>query len=505
MGLPVVSQDIADLVIRTYLGGYGSFKDETEAAALSGGNNLLMQLMKTGAQAFREPELFLRGGILTYGMLHAQATEDKIQLPSVSLRSGIEVFTNEDDLDTRERVLRSSGNSVLAASIQDRRELEFGTGPDGYFFSRGALDMYLMLYNQAMIEGRVANQSDIVRQYYSAQKQPVLEEVLLVLADDLHEKMGDEFLVVNQGDEYVLVKRDMDAQPWYAVISSDDGSLAIHHKGVHLLKVVRESLDRYHQLSRKEIPGIVYKEGREELFFRPEILGLKMDLMIAAGDNGRFDIADLANLYSVCAPILKPSPSVDIFRSIAGRQYSDVLSLGCGSGWDEIALAQQGYHVLASDISQPHLDRIDQLNRLHLHIQGLRTALFSATAPEVQDGSLDAIYARLVYHLFDNEGQARFVEECYSKLRPGGLLFVGVPSTRDEWCLASGGTRREDGMIDANPFPGKKPFLRNFETEEGLRQDFRHFRGLKVWQREEQRYDDPYITNLIYLVGHKPA
>jgi SAM-dependent methyltransferase len=107
-----------------------------------------------------------------------------------------------------------------------------------------------------------------------------------------------------------------------------------------------------------------------------------------------------------------------------------VVGLGCGSGRHTVFLAQRGFDVIGVDNSRTALN----LSRQWLQHEGLRARLARAgmrrTLP-LSDGVCDGLVSTQVIHharLATVRGTAR---ELSRILRPGGILFVSVPSGTD--------------------------------------------------------------------------
>lgn len=105
---------------------------------------------------------------------------------------------------------------------------------------------------------------------------------------------------------------------------------------------------------------------------------------------------------------------------------SPLLELGCDEGGDTAWLVQQGFGVVATDISLEALRKCDaQACGAWLLQHDLRRPFPFAR------GTFDVVIASLCLHYFDWATTSAAVDEVRRCLRPGGLLLCRVNSTRD--------------------------------------------------------------------------
>jgi len=119
---------------------------------------------------------------------------------------------------------------------------------------------------------------------------------------------------------------------------------------------------------------------------------------------------------------------VTFAEDLREHRSQSVLDLGCGAGRHVVYLANLGFQVIASDISQTGLSvtqhRLASRNLLaHLH-------LCDVTAIPLADGSVDAVVTLYVIYHNRLARIQRTVEEIRRVLRPGGLLLVSLISQR---------------------------------------------------------------------------
>jgi len=101
-----------------------------------------------------------------------------------------------------------------------------------------------------------------------------------------------------------------------------------------------------------------------------------------------------------------------------------ILDLGCGNGRDSIFFAQNGLDVTALDIAGAAASNFQEFPAIKFIQQDLRDLSFP---PE----SIDAVYANLSLHYFDDATTKDIVGRLFRSLRPGGYIFIKCKSTDD--------------------------------------------------------------------------
>jgi SAM-dependent methyltransferase len=118
----------------------------------------------------------------------------------------------------------------------------------------------------------------------------------------------------------------------------------------------------------------------------------------------------------------------DRLRDHAG---ATVLEVGCGAGSLLAALCARGFVGIGAD-SSPEAIRIAELT-LGPYLQSGRCALYTATL-ETLDPHVAGVDVGLsmmtMEHLEDDAG---FLRAMRARVRPGGVVLVGVPGRRDRW------------------------------------------------------------------------
>ncbi|MFI6443623.1 class I SAM-dependent methyltransferase [Kitasatospora sp. NPDC050543] len=119
------------------------------------------------------------------------------------------------------------------------------------------------------------------------------------------------------------------------------------------------------------------------------------------------------------------APSPDLVGFLASAPVAEgaaALDLGCGSGWDTVALARAGYRATGVDISPEAI----QLAKARAEAEGLEITLLTGDVRrlELPDEEFDLLVDRGCFHHLGPEDRDRYVAEATRLLRPGGLLYL---------------------------------------------------------------------------------
>lgn len=109
-----------------------------------------------------------------------------------------------------------------------------------------------------------------------------------------------------------------------------------------------------------------------------------------------------------------------------GRTYCEV---GCGSGTTSAMLAQLGARTSLVDIASKALE----FARKHFEQLGLEGTYYQqdALAMNLPDDSFDVVWNGGVIEHFYDPGKVQLIREMWRITRPGGRLFIAVPSQLD--------------------------------------------------------------------------
>ena len=100
-----------------------------------------------------------------------------------------------------------------------------------------------------------------------------------------------------------------------------------------------------------------------------------------------------------------------------------VVDLGCGAGWLSLPIAEQGARVLAVDVSQDTILRLDAKAR-ERSVAGLDALATPMEHLSLPAGSADLIVTCYALHHLRDADKDRLVKAAYEWLRPGGTIMI---------------------------------------------------------------------------------
>lgn len=149
---------------------------------------------------------------------------------------------------------------------------------------------------------------------------------------------------------------------------------------------------------------------------------------------GRFDAA-----YEGTPPwdIRRPQPAFEALER-EGWVVSPVLDVGCGTGENALFLADRGYEVTGVDLVRRAIDKAEEKARARGIPVDFRVA--DALALEALERTFATVVDSAVFHVFEDDDRARYVDALRKVLAPGGRLLMLVFSDAEptHW----GGPRR---------------------------------------------------------------
>ncbi len=157
-------------------------------------------------------------------------------------------------------------------------------------------------------------------------------------------------------------------------------------------------------------------------------------------------------------------------RSLLDARANTVLDLGCGTGRHVLYLAKRGFSVFGLDISPEGLKITQQCLREEGLDAELRLQNMTEKLP-YHDGFFDAVLSTQVIHHGDIATIKGIVKEVSRVLKKGGVVFISVPSTRNQ-----GETYKQLEPNTFIPLDGKEKGLpHHIFTPEELRDVFKDF------------------------------
>ncbi|MFD0346233.1 class I SAM-dependent methyltransferase [Kitasatospora aburaviensis] len=119
----------------------------------------------------------------------------------------------------------------------------------------------------------------------------------------------------------------------------------------------------------------------------------------------------------------RPSPDlVGFLAATPPAPGARALDLGCGTGWDTVALARAGYRTTGVDISAEAValagERVAGLGlEVELRVGDVREL-------DLPDEEFDLLVDRGCFHHLGPEDRDRYAAEVARLLHPGGLLYL---------------------------------------------------------------------------------
>lgn len=147
----------------------------------------------------------------------------------------------------------------------------------------------------------------------------------------------------------------------------------------------------------------------------------------------------------------EPDPEVVKMIPLLMRNgVKDVLDLGSGAGRNTLYLAKNGFNVSALDISEVALQRLKEKDSSIERVHGGMTSI------PLDDNSFDFVLCtRVIHHGIMNDIRAA-ANEIKRVLRPGGLVFIVVPSTKDP-AYKTGREIEKNTKVDIDRPDGEMP------------------------------------------------
>ncbi|WP_316525674.1 class I SAM-dependent methyltransferase [Kitasatospora brasiliensis] len=120
---------------------------------------------------------------------------------------------------------------------------------------------------------------------------------------------------------------------------------------------------------------------------------------------------------SACSPDL-----VGFLAAMPAAEGARALDLGCGTGWDTVALARAGYRAGGVDISPEAIAlAVQRAAELGLDID---LSVGDVRRLDLPDEEFELLVDRGCFHHLGPEDRDRYVAEVARLLRPGGLLYL---------------------------------------------------------------------------------
>lgn len=198
--------------------------------------------------------------------------------------------------------------------------------------------------------------------------------------------------------------------------------------------------------------------------------------------------------------------SKDLVQKGLIKKGQVLLSLGSGTGDDEIFFSGMAKIVIASDIDGEILKALKEksigaTNFYALYVDAVDRLPFC-------NNLFDLVYMRLLFHYFPDTVQNTLLGEIYRILKPGGLVVI--QSIAKKQYTGKEATDKGGGMFEYLEVSKKnnKPYIRNLVAEDDLKAKLRsaNFRLTeKIKETKERLYADDHDSILLTAIGKKLA
>ena len=115
-------------------------------------------------------------------------------------------------------------------------------------------------------------------------------------------------------------------------------------------------------------------------------------------------------------------------RALKDNRVDTILDMGCGLGFECARLAELGFTVTGTDISENAIDeaKMQRGNHVSFLVHDM------ATTQPFEDDHFDAVMSNVAFHMFDDATSRFIISELQRVVKAGGLLLLHVNSTKDK-------------------------------------------------------------------------
>jgi SAM-dependent methyltransferase len=170
---------------------------------------------------------------------------------------------------------------------------------------------------------------------------------------------------------------------------------------------------------------------------------------------------------------------------------SYILEIGCGVGADAAYFADQGHHVIATDVSSVVIDQ----NKSYYAGKSIDFRQLDATQPlPFNADEFDVVYSHLALHYFDHATTTAIFAELARVLKPGGILAFACKSIHDS-------KYGEGEEVEPDMFV-RKGHVRHFFSLDYTRQLLEGgYESIEIGETEE-RYAGQ-VSSMIHCIARK--
>ena len=165
--------------------------------------------------------------------------------------------------------------------------------------------------------------------------------------------------------------------------------------------------------------------------------------------------------------------AIDIFKR---NDCKSIMDLGCGTGRHSIYLAQQGFKVYATDISETGLE-IAKLKAEKLNLDNIKFKKHDMRDITFETNSLDGILCVWTTGHGSLEDSRKTANEIYRVLKPNGVVVIDYVSKEDE-NYGKGIEIETDTFIDN--VEGEETIPHHYSTIEELKELYSNFSHVEI-------------------------
>ncbi|MGI6189793.1 MAG: methyltransferase domain-containing protein [Caldicoprobacteraceae bacterium] len=166
--------------------------------------------------------------------------------------------------------------------------------------------------------------------------------------------------------------------------------------------------------------------------------------------------------------------AVNIFKKFGCKK---IMDLGCGTGRHSIYMAEQGFEVYATDISETGLE-ITRSKARKLNLNNIIFKQHDMRKMPYDNNSFDGILCVWTTGHGTLEDSRKNVNEIYRVLKPNGVVVIDYVSTLDE-NYGKGEEIEKDTFI--NNVEGEENIPHHYSTIEELRELYGNFSYLEIF------------------------
>lgn len=163
----------------------------------------------------------------------------------------------------------------------------------------------------------------------------------------------------------------------------------------------------------------------------------------------------------------------DIFKK---NDCKDIMDLGCGTGRHSIYLAQHGFNVYATDISDTGIE-VTKAKANELNLTNIQYKQHDMRDIDFSDDFFQGILCVWTTGHGNLEDARKNVNEIYRVLKPSGIVVIDYVSTED---INYGKGEEIDKDTFINNVEGEENIPHHYSTEEEIRDLYSSFSNIHI-------------------------